>query len=48
MAEEVEDTAKRKIDYGEAWERYVKRFRSTTETAEQFIADEKLVAMKTK
>ena len=36
MAEEVEDTTKRKIDNGEAWERYV---RSTTETAEQFIAD---------
>ena len=30
MAEEVEDTTKRKIDNGEAWERYVKRFRSTT------------------
>ena len=44
MAEEVEDTTKCKIDNGEAWERYVKRFRSTTEAAEQFIADEKLVA----
>ena len=43
MAEEVEDTGKRKIDNGEAWERYVKRFRSNSEAAEQFIADEKLV-----
>ena len=31
------------IDNGEAWERYVKRFRSNSEAAEQFIADEKLV-----
>ena len=38
MAEEVEDTGKRKIDNGEAWERYVKRFRSNFEAAEQFIA----------
>ena len=43
MAEEVEDTGKRKIDNGEAWERYVKLFRSNSEAAEQFIADEKLV-----
>ena len=43
MAEVVEDTGKRKIDNGEAWERYVKRFRSNSEAAEQFIADEKLV-----
>ena len=43
MAEEVEDTGKRKIDNDEAWERYVKRFRSNFEAAEQFIADEKLV-----
>ena len=40
MAEEVEDS---KIDNGEAWERCVKRFRSNTEAAEQFIAGEKLV-----
>ena len=39
----AEDTGKRKIDNGEAWERYVKRFRSNSEAAEQFIADEKLV-----
>ena len=44
MVEEVEDTSKRKMDNGDVWERYVKRFRSTTEAAEQFIADEKLVA----
>ena len=44
MAEEVEDTGKRKIDNGKAWERYVKRFRSNTEAAEQFITDEKFVA----
>ena len=43
MAEEVEDTGKREIDNGEAWERYVKQFRSNSEAAEQFIADEKLV-----
>ena len=43
MAEEVEDTGKRKIGNGEAWERYVKRFRSNSEAAEKFIADEKLV-----
>ena len=36
MAEEVENS---KIDNGEAWERCVKRFRSNTEAAEQFIAD---------
>ena len=39
MAEEVEDTGKRKIDNGEACERYVKQFRSNCEAAEQFIAD---------
>ena len=43
MAEEVDDTGKRKIDNGEAWERYVKQFRSNSDAAEQFIADEKLV-----
>ena len=43
MAEEVEDTGKRKIHDG-AWERYVKRFRINTEAAEQFITDEKFVA----
>ena len=35
MAEEVEDTGKRKTCNGEAWERYVKQFRSNTEAAEQ-------------
>ena len=43
MTEEVEDISKHKIDNGEAWERYVKRFRSNSEAAEQFIADVKLV-----
>ena len=44
MTEEVEDTGKRKIDNGEAWERYIKRFISNTKAAAQFIADEKLVS----
>ena len=43
MAEVIDDTGKHKKHNGNAWERYVKWFRSNTEAEEQFIAHEKLV-----